>query len=294
MAVTPYLPAGISSNIPSGGYQFPNTSNIPMPSQGQLTMPSGIPGVAPFSFNFAEVQRQAYEELRDFYNRLLDFAGGDMDLARRVLDYSYQQGTREATQEYQQQSGELSRLFPQETEQMNTGLNRRGMISSGVANTERGRLQGSQDARMLAVERALQNRESRLASERGFGQEQAARGFEREQFNLERERRQEAGDITQQRYGVRSAQYQSELQQAAQEEQRRVQAEQNRATQNLFSGGSTGGGVPAPSRAGSAGGDAAFRQFMAQTGRQGELDRATMGGTQQGSAYQALRRQYGY
>lgn len=243
-----YIPPEISvPGIPEGTFSFPDVGVAPGDATGleQVTFDFGVPGVEPLRFDFPGEMRRAYDSLKPFYDKLLQFAGGDMDLAKRILEYSYQQGMREATQEHEQQVGQQNLIFPEETAELQTTQNRRGIYESGFGRTERERLQESQNIRRQAVDRALQNRQSRLTSERGFGGEQTQRDFTRERFGLERERRQEAGDITQRRYDIKSGQYQAQLGKAQQEEQRRIRQEQNQATQDLFGGG---GGSSGPLR----------------------------------------------
>lgn len=230
-----YIPTGMSApNISQGMVSFPDTSNIPIPTSGAQTLDYGVPGVQPFSFDFAAETRKAYEQLKPFYEHLLSFSGGRLDLAKRTLEYTYQQGMRESTQAHEQSTRELALQFPQENEALETGLNQRGMLQSGIGETQKGRLGESQGLRSLAVDRALADRESRLTSEKGFGTEAAYRDFEEGRFDLERQRRGEASQMAGNKYSVKSNVYQSQLQKAQQEEMRRVQNVQNTTTQNMY------------------------------------------------------------
>ena len=289
--VNRYIPPGMTvPPVPTGAFSFP-TSTIPV-TQGALpttTIQSGIPGVSPFTFNFAEAQTNAYNNLKAFYDKLLEFAGGKLDLAKRILQYTYEQGMRESAQTYEQESKNLALAFPTETSQLQTTQNRRGVMQSGFGGTERQNLQESQNLRQLVVQRALENRNANLGANLGFGKEQEERTFGESQFDLERKRREEAGQMTNQLYGVKSAEFQGQVNKAAQDEQRRIQEEQNKSLTNIYNTTSTGGGYT-----GGGNTDQAFRSYMAEHGKQTELDVATHGATQQGSEYYALKKRYGF
>lgn len=187
-----------------------------------------------FNFDFAAEQEKAYQQLKPFYDKMLDFAKGDLDLAKRMINYTYEQGTRESTQQAEQETAQNKLLFPTETNQLQTTQNQRGILSSGFGNTERERLKQSQALRQEAVQRALENRQSRLTSEQGFGTEQKNRGFEQSQFDQERQKRKEASDLALQKFGIESTKYNMEFNKAQAEEQRRQQALQNAALSNTY------------------------------------------------------------
>lgn len=288
--VNVYIPDDLTYSVtPSSTYTFPESSQYNIPTAGNIRLEAPIPGVEPLTFDFGGETKAAYDQLRDFYNRLLEFAGGRMDLAKRILEYTYQQGMREAGQEYERDMGELEIAFPQETSQLITDLNRRGVLSSGFGGQQQERLTKSQDIRKTAVERAKQNKESRLASARGFGLEESGRDFREKQFDLERERQKEAGTMAQQRYGVKSDIFGAQVSKAVSEEARRAQ---ELANKQQFGETSTSS-VPS-AQAGYGKSDTEFRRYMQTTGKQGELDRATFGSTQQGAEYYALKRKYGF
>lgn len=255
--VQPYVPGGITysptsgssyapvvaaaqgsapvASIPPSGTASSAYGNIPMSMSGMPTINlPGENGVPTFTFDFAKEQGLAYEKLKPFYQKILAFAGGNVDLAKRILEYSYQQGTREALQEYTQATGEQSILFPQEQRSQLTTQNRRGILTSGFGQTEQAELKKSQGLRREAVERALQNRESRLTSERGFGLEKEQRGFEETKFNTERDQRKEASELAQNKFGIQQTQYQALLDRAAREEQRRIANEQNNLQKSIY------------------------------------------------------------
>lgn len=236
--------------------------SYPLPeTAGKITLESGFPNVGAFTFDMNAAQQKAYEALKPFYDKLLEFAGGDVDLAKRVLQYSYEQGMRESRQTYEQESKQEQLLVPQEREQQLTEQNRRQIMESGFGQTDRGRLKETQDLRALAIQRALENRESRLTSERGFGMEEQDANLNKSMFNLEKQRRDESSGLATEKFNIEKAIWESKLNKEQLEEQRRIQAEQNKQMQGIGSSGS--GEVPAGKT---------MAQWYAETGRQNLLD----------------------
>lgn len=223
-----------------------NTTNNQIQGQGAITLGQTIPNVKSFSYPWVEETQSAYKALEPFYAKLLEFAGGKMDLAKRMLEYTYQQGIRENAQEYEAQTGEYKRLFPQEIASMITSLNSRGAISSGFGQQERGVLTESQGARQLAVERARENRESRLTSERGFGLEEAGQTLEKTKFDLERQKRSESEQMALSNYGIKGDIFRSELEKQGQEEARRAQNVTSSMLGGIAGGSTTGNTTSAP------------------------------------------------
>lgn len=186
-------------------------------------------GAVTFDFNLEDEQKKAYESLKPFYEKLLSFSQGDLDLAKRIIQYTYDQGMRETTQEKQAAIDEQARLFPQEQSQLQTSLNRRGILQSGIANKNFGNLASSQDARALAVQRAYENKTSRLEEEKATSLTGKENEFAKEQFQQEREQRQESRDIAQEKFGVASTKYSVALAQAQREENAKMQQEEQDA-----------------------------------------------------------------
>jgi len=239
----PTIPTPPPNNANNAGNQITTnnqTTNNQIQGQGAITLEQTIPNVKPFSYPWVEETQSAYKALEPFYQKLLDFAGGKMDLAKRMLEYTYQQGIRENAQEYEKQTGEYKRLFPQEIASVITSLNKRGAISSGFGQQERGFLGESQAARQLAVERARENRESRLTNERGFGIEEAGQTLEKTKFDLERQKRSESEQMALSNYGIKSDQFRSQLEKQQQEEARRAQNVTTSMLGGIASGSTTG------------------------------------------------------
>ena len=230
-SVVPYTPPGVY--VQPTPMSFPQ-SNMPDWTKGEsITLQSGMPGVAPFTFNMGAEQEAAYQKLKPYYDKLLSFAGGRVDLAKRMLEYSYQQGTRESQQQYGQEMGQYNLETPVEREKLRDTQNRRGIMDSGFGKTDTSRLTQAQSLRKEAIDRALENRTSKLTSERGFGLEEKQAGFNEEVFNMERNKQKEASNMAMDKYGMKSAEYQSQVAAAQAEENRRIQKEQSDFSKRL-------------------------------------------------------------
>lgn len=261
--VTPYVPPGQAyTPPPPSTMAFPN---VPLPPvYGEpIKLESSFPGVAPLTFDFQAEQQKAYTALKPFYDKLLSFAGGDLDMAKRILKYSYDQGMRETQADYEQSVSEQGLTFPKETEAQQTEQNRRGILESGFGGEDRKRLAESQGLRREAVERALKDRQSRISSEKGFGTEEAESAFTKSQFNLEGQKQKEASGMASDKFGIKQAIFGSQLAKASADDYRKTQAAQSSAVGNLLSGG--GGGSYDPT-------GKTIEEQYAETGRQSELD----------------------
>jgi hypothetical protein len=256
---------------------------------GDTVLEQQIPNVDPFTYNWESETQKSYDALSDFYKQLLDFAGGRLDLAKRMLEYTYQQGMREAKETYETTAGELERIFPEETARYIAEYNRRGMLGAGFGKEAGRRLEEGQEARTLANERNLANKESRLRAQRGFELEESERGYKEEVVPLERQRRKESEQMARDKYTIESAKYDAQLQKQLQEEQRRTQNVANQYSSGVYQG-TSGGSRPS----GYGSGDAEFRRYMQTMGKQAELDAATRGSTMQGAEYEALKTKYGF
>lgn len=189
-----------------------------------------------FDFNLEEAQRQSYEALKPFYEKIISFAQGDLDLAKRILQYTYDQGMRESKQEYGSSSAEAQRLTAEETPQLLTTQNRRGILESGFGQQERQRLGARQTARAEAIDRAYENRTGRLAQEKEFGTQQEQQNFEKTKFGTERERRQEAQQMAQTEFGIKQSQYQTQLAKAQRDEAERLSNLQGTTLGEFYTG----------------------------------------------------------
>lgn len=192
-------------------------------------------GAPTFTFDYTSELQTAYEQLKPFYQKVLEFAGGNLDLAKRVIDYTYQSGMRQTKEEYEQAKKEQAIQFPQEQEQLKTQQNQRRVLTSGFGQTEQNRLSESQAIRREAAERALANREEQLTKQKGFDTEQQDLGFKQKQFETEREQRQEASTgIVQPKFQIKSAEYQAGLQQYQLQQQQNAQAQTAQQQQGAY------------------------------------------------------------
>lgn len=219
--------AASGGNITGGGGAGGGT-NTTMQSPGQITVGQDIPGVQPLTYDWTSEVQTAYNSLADFYQKVLDFAGGRLDLAKRMLEYTYQQGMRETTEEFESKMGEWTRVTPQETAAMQTGLNKRGVLSSGFGAEDTRILAEGQEARKTAIERAKANAESRLTQAKGFGMEEAQQTYGETTFDLERQRRKEAEQMAANKYNLKSTIFGAELD--------KQMGQENRNIRNITSG----------------------------------------------------------
>lgn len=273
----PVVGGVVQPYVPEGMVYTPT----PMPQLPMATIAPSIPtlniqgegGYPSFSFNFNQEQQQSYNDLKPYYTQLLQFSNGNLDLAKRMLEYTYQTGMRTSKADYNQQKSQQEIDFPKEQEALTTDQNQRGILTSGFGKQDQSRLTQSQALRREAIDRALQERQTQLTSERGFGLEQKQQENQQQQFDLEKQRRDEASQMAEKKFGIAQTGYQAQLQQAMREEQRRTQSAATSAGSGAF-GPSSG---------------KTFEQFMAESGRQSELDAANKNGTAS-----QLRAQYGY
>ena len=247
--VTQYVPRDFPQINPAG-VETPNPTLSPLnqPYQslpqtgsflGTLNAPGG--GSYPsFTFDFAAEQQKAYEQLRPFYEKVIEFAQGDLNLAKRIIDYTYESGIRQARTDHEIEARQQAIEFPQEKERLQTEQNRRGVLESGFGKTDRTRMLDSQTIRREAIDRALQQRESSLSADRGYNLEKEQRGFQEDLFNKERERRQESSELASAKYGIKSTQYGVEVAKAQFAEQQRAQKEALAGTGSFASGGGSG------------------------------------------------------
>jgi hypothetical protein len=190
--------------------------------------------MADFGFDWDKEVQAAYEKLKPYYARMLELSGGDLDLAKRMLQFDYEQGLREAKGEYETQRRTYALTFPKEAEELSTALNKRGLAGSagrglpagGLAGKEASRLKESQAIRQEAIQRALENRELRLGKDKGFGLEKAETGYEKEKQQLSRTQEREASEMAGAKFGRQFSLWQAEQQKKAMEEQERLAKQQ--------------------------------------------------------------------
>jgi len=243
------------------------------------TIGEGKYSYAGLNFDWTAEVQAAYRKLVPYYTKVLEMAGGDLDLAKRIIESNYSQGMRENKQEYEQAAREQALTFPQEQEQQIATLGRRGVLggvsekqlaegtAGGLAGQEAQRLLESQKIRKEAIERALENRTERLTSEKGFGTEQAQTGFEKTKLTTARQQEQEAAGMASSKFSRQLGIAQAIEQKRQAEETARLAKEQFEWTKNQYTGGGGGGGGGVPS------GYSTLQQYYAETGQMAEFDR---------------------
>lgn len=138
--------------------------------------------------SFEDAYKRGFETLKPYYQKVLDLAKGDTELAKRIIQSDYDLGMRETKSEYELKKREQAMTFPQESRQLlakydelgvlepqelrrleanykelaiaepaeaealQTQLNRRGISISGIAEKETERLAGTQSLRRERLE----------------------------------------------------------------------------------------------------------------------------------------------
>ena len=156
--------------------------------------------------------------MKAFYENVLNFAKGDLDLAKRIINYTYESGIREAKTDFELEQRRMGQEFPEEKRQLDTGLNRRGLLGggyTGVAGGERTRQIENQAIRREAVDRALKQREENLLRTKEFGQEKENIGYAKGAQDISRQKEQDVyrlaerqSGLEQQKYGAAVGQFQ--------------------------------------------------------------------------------------
>jgi hypothetical protein len=195
----------------------------------------GGSALSDFSFDYNDAYTKAYEQLKPYYQKVLDLAQGDLELAKRIIQSDYDLGMRETRSEYEANLRQQALDFPQEqrrleadwsqvnlaepkeVENMQTAMNRRGILTSGIATAESRDLAEAQKARRAgmttiqelneaqkirseAIKRALDEKESRLVAGKGFGEEKEQRGYDTTRLRTGQEHSREASGLTESQF----------------------------------------------------------------------------------------------
>lgn len=172
-------------------------------SGGQYNPAQDIPA---FKFDFTQAEQEARAKLEPYYAQKLADAKGDVERAKRLIEEDYNQGLRFTGQQREEQLGAAQALTGEETRGLTDTLNRRGvllseaqpgggstqpLVRSGLAQQEFGQLEGKQNLRKMAIERALQRQEEVQASQRKRGIEEQNIQYPRQEQNIleEKEKR---------------------------------------------------------------------------------------------------------
>lgn len=110
---------------------------------GSSTSGASLP---PFSFDQAAAEKQAMEELRPYYEKLLKIYNGDVNLAKKRMEEDYARGLRykkESTAtglaDIESVRAERDRKFKLALNDLDQEMNARGLTTSGIKTTEIGK-----------------------------------------------------------------------------------------------------------------------------------------------------------
>lgn len=180
-----------------GGASMPAPTATPATTNP--TTPTGTTvGTANFDWNQAE--QDALAKLTPYYQTLLDKAGGDVEIAKRIMAEDYQTGMRRGQEDFNTQNEAYNRQFPQETNQLMTNLNSRGVLQSTIRNEDTANLTADQLARREAIQRALARTGENLGTTQARGLESTNRTFDQYKLDQEQQKRQEAADMANMTY----------------------------------------------------------------------------------------------
>lgn len=165
--------------------------------------------------SFEEYEKEALEELRPYYERILKEEGGDVERAKRRMEEDYGRGLRMKREDYELaketygpylKEGEtlpeyLARtrikgtqgMFLEEGQELVGQLGRRGVFYGGLAEQARGKLATSQQRRQEAIDRALARYEEEAGLGYTRGVEDLDIALERRKFELGEEKKERAG-----------------------------------------------------------------------------------------------------
>lgn len=168
---------------------------------------TGAPSIPGFSFDWTQADLDALAKLAPYYKNLLDQAQGDVDIAKGRLQQDYTTGERQRQEDLVSQTAANQRSTTKETYDARAGLNARGTLlgqlpadQAGTAAPESGYasaytmdpLRAAQEARQLAVQRAIsrQSEAGQLTMNRGV--EDQNRQFDKYKTALDQEKQDKA------------------------------------------------------------------------------------------------------
>ena len=100
--------------------------------------------IAPFTFDQAAAEKAAMEELRPYYEKLLQIYDGDVALAKKRMEADYERGLRYKKEETANATGDINdtkaeneRKFKIALGDLDQEMNTRGLTSSGIKATEK-------------------------------------------------------------------------------------------------------------------------------------------------------------
>src|SRR3990167_2169962 len=218
------IQAGPTANVPQAS-PYPSTGqNLPATPTTTGDYPVYEQYVkSPKEYLTQVRQGELGKQLETFYNQVLEFAKGDLSLAKRIINYTYESGMREAKTDFELEQRRMGVEFPEEKRQLETGLNRRGLLGggyTGIAGGERTRQLENQAIRREAVDRALKQREENLVRTKEFGTEKEQLGYERGFQDITQRKEQDYYKLAQEQAGLAAQKYQAAVGQKQFEEQK--------------------------------------------------------------------------
>lgn len=219
-----WTPLRPTTSVPSGS-QFPTQVYQPVTPAGT---PTSYPEYSKYITPMETLVTQATSnpQLKAFYENVLNFAKGDLDLAKRIINYTYDSGIRESRSDYELEQRRQQLDFPQEVSRLKTEQNRRGILESGFGGQERGRLLESQAIRREAVDRALKQREENLLKTKEFGTEKEQLGFAKQEQDVSRQKEQDIFRLAERQAGLEQQKYGAEVGKFQFGEQQKIAQEQ--------------------------------------------------------------------
>lgn len=173
------------------------------PDFSGVTSAPSIPG---FSFDWGAAEKEALEKLTPYYQEKLALAGGDVALAKRRIEEDYQTGKRYREEDLTSQitADDLQRML--ETRNARAGLNARGVLVGEMGPDQTGAapesgyaqqyvmnpLRQQQDARRLAIQRAIQRQEELAGTSKSRGFEDQDIAFNKYRDEIQEEKQQKA------------------------------------------------------------------------------------------------------
>lgn len=169
--------------------------------------------------DWAEYEKQALEELRPYYERLLKEEGGDVEKAKLRLEDDYKAGIRinredyntakanlgeqikpgESIQDYYNRAKSMYGSNPQEGVGLLDELAKRGMLQSGFAKTDTSNLATAQQRRQEAIQTAKNRYEEQAGITKGRAMEDLTTQWQRRQFELGQQQNVDTGNLARQK-----------------------------------------------------------------------------------------------
>ena len=84
--------------------------------------------IPPFTFDYDQAEREAFEKLRPYYEQKLAEAQGDVNLAKGRIEEDYSRGRRYRQEDLAQQLPEEQRSSEEEKARISESLNQRGLL----------------------------------------------------------------------------------------------------------------------------------------------------------------------